>query len=234
MPLSWRGAGRVSDVLGLACPVRGSMGRESRTQGPREEMHRHPPGVAASGQVTHPAPGRPPRDRRRRPKEVSRARWPTGMGRGGRRRRWGPGGAREQRAEKRRHVPRIYGWPACRAAPPSAARAALIAGRRACECVPGIRSTPGWGEGRQRPLPTLLLGGHPDRHTLGQGIAPRGPGPGREGTVPRQVWPPRGTSPCRRARGHRRQRGPLFAAARTRAPWTPTGGVPQTWRRRRT
>ena len=100
----------------------------------------------------------------RYPERAGQPEW-GGVGAGG----GGARGAREQRAleKRRRHVPRIYRRPACRAAPPPAARAALMAGRRACECVPGIRSTPGRGEGRQRPLPTLLLGGHPDRHTLG-------------------------------------------------------------------
>ena len=42
----------------------------------------------------------------------------------------------------------------------------------------------------------------------GQGIAPWGPGPGREGTAHRQVWPLGGTYPSRHARRHRHQAGP--------------------------
>ena len=89
MPLSWRGAGRVSDVLGLACPVRGSMGRGSRAQGPREEgRHRPPPGVNASGRATHPARGRPRRHRRGGPtRGQGRAVLPEWRGVGARERR---------------------------------------------------------------------------------------------------------------------------------------------------
>ena len=71
---------------------------------------------------------------------------------------------------------------------------AVSAGRRACD----------W-----RVIDVLGLACPVRASEHGQGIAPRGPGPGREGTVPRQVWPPRGTSPSRGARGHRRRRGPL-------------------------
>ena len=42
----------------------------------------------------------------------------------------------------------------------------------------------------------------------GQGIAPWGPGPGREGTAHRQVWPLGGTYPSRHARRHHHQAGP--------------------------
>ena len=149
---------------------------------------------------------------------------------------WGWAGGGGSRAagtrKKKRKSPKQKG-----AVPPPfffSTRASFFTSWRRLQGPSARRGMPlSWrGAGRVRDVLGLARPVRASEH--GQGIAPRGPGPGREGIVPHQVWPPLGTSPSRSARGHRRRRGPLFAAARTRAPWTPTGGVPQTWRRRRT
>ena len=120
------------------------------------------------------------------------------------RRRWVPG-RRDKKKEKKK--PKAKG-----SCPPPffcfSTRASFFTSWRRLQGPSARRGMPlSWrGAGRVRDVLGLARPVRASEH--GQGIAPWVPGPGREGTAHRQVWPLWGTYPTRRARRRRRRRGP--------------------------